>query len=207
MLDCLPNEIILNIAAYLHDEDVVVLANVNVRTFYLLTSIKRTLKLASSFNTDFQLVRSFLDQNSRSSKIKLLDFSDCYWIDPGLISKLVTSVSFSLETLIVNGTKLKCIHLAEILRKCPNLCHLSAGLGGNDSTFWQTEPEEDDNKEFFLSNCVFFRAEENLRKLTSLSLHGDSFSYVKLTIFLWYLRFECILHWLMIISMKINILL
>ena len=41
MLDCLPNEIILNIAAYLHDEDVVVLANVNVRTFYLLTSIKR----------------------------------------------------------------------------------------------------------------------------------------------------------------------
>lgn len=139
--------------------------------------------MPSSFNTDFRLVQSFLDQNS---KIKQLDFSNCYWIDSHFLYNIITLSGCSLETLIVNGTKLKCIHLAGILKKCPNISHLSVTFCNNDSTFWKAEPQEDDSKEFFLSNCVFSSLQENLRKITKLSLHGDSFCYVKLTIFLWY---------------------
>lgn len=40
-MDLLPNEIILNIASYLQDEDFIVLANVNRRNHELLTSNKR----------------------------------------------------------------------------------------------------------------------------------------------------------------------
>lgn len=139
--------------------------------------------MPSSFNTDFQLVRSFLHQNS---KIKELDFSNCYWVDSCFLFKLIAPIGCLLETLIVNGTKLKCIQLAGILKECPNISHLSVSFCNNDSTFWKAEPQEDDSKEFFLSNCVFSPLQENLRKITNLSLHGDNFCYVKLTIFLWY---------------------
>ena len=143
----------------------------------------RTLELPSSFNSDFRLVQSFLDQNL---KIKHLDFSNCYWIDSSFLYKLIAPIGSLLETLIVNGTKLKCIHLAGILKNCTNISHLSISFFNNDSTFWKAEPQEDDSKEFFLSNCVFSPLQENLRKITKLSLHGDSYCYVKLTIFLWY---------------------
>lgn len=40
-MDLLPNEIILNIASYLNDEDFIVLAGVNIRNRNLLASNKR----------------------------------------------------------------------------------------------------------------------------------------------------------------------
>ena len=115
--------------------------------------------------------------------IQSLDLSHCYWLEPELLTQLITSLSTSLISLAVIGTGLDSNFLVQILQKCPHIRELSASFSSSDTHFWQNskgEPEVDAR----ISDCIFEPLSTQLAQLSSLDLHGDVNAFNMITVFL-----------------------
>ena len=140
----------------------------------------------SGYTPDLNPLKTFLSLSTKSV-ITSLNFGQCYWLDPIPLQHLITSLSPTLKSLHIHGTKLSNLQLSSILKECFNLTELSVSFSHEDSSFWLGGSRPIISEKHFKTlnaQCIFFNQQKNLSKITCLSFYGNIYSFFELVMFL-----------------------
>ena len=198
-LSHLPVEILRKIISYLPDYDRISLAlteyslfdvwvpslglvNFIIDWFKSNDLVSSCLDFRTSYNLNMDVVNDYF--KNQAPTITQVNFGNCYWVDPDGLAEVVANLH-SVEHLQLHGIKLKSTHLLNIFKSCQKITHLTVSFDGFDSTFWKLEPDADeDDRQTFRYNCIFYEWRDRLARLKYLKLHGDSFCHIMFSVLL-----------------------
>ena len=153
--------------------------------------LNRQIRFKNAFDVSTRDVDAFLSSSINVDIIKVVDFTNCYWISDSFLTSFIQQC-VNLEVLLVAGTRLTCSDLAIIFKYCHKVTQLSLTIHTND--LWRNSLHLPWQQFIFhplpgelFNLCVLQDVRQSIRKIRVLEISftrpGELLTFLRWSIF------------------------